>query len=69
MTERELDLNKSLGDALDRIVLLTDIVNEATVICQDVEHGRYGDALMHNQKYWAKLEKLRQYEEKANGND
>ena len=69
MTDEERELDLRLGDALARVDLLTEIVAEATVICQDVEHGRYGDALMHNQKFWAKLEKLRQYEEKGYGTE
>ena len=67
MTEEELE--KRFVDAVEIINLCKDVITEANVICQDVEHGRYGDALMHNQKYWAKLEKLRQYEEKTNGTD
>lgn len=59
---RELDLQ--LGDALAELNLYKDAINEANVICQDVDHGRYGDALVHVQKFYAKVEAIRQYKAK-----
>jgi len=61
MMSDEIDVYK------DRVNLLLSIVKEADIICHDVDHGRYGDALMHVQKYWAEVEKLRQFEEKQRG--
>ena len=59
---RELDLQ--LGDALAELSLYRDAVNEAIVICDDVNHGQYGDALMHTHKFYAKVEAIRQYRAK-----
>jgi hypothetical protein len=59
---RELDLQ--LGDALAELNLYKDAINEANVICRDVDHGRYGDALVHVQKFYAKVEAIRQYKAK-----
>jgi hypothetical protein len=63
----EKKLIEQLDVYKDRVNLLIDIVKESDIICKDVDQGRYGDALMHVQKYWAQIEKLRQFEEKQNG--
>ena len=59
---REIDLQ--LGDALSELSLYKDAVNEASVVCDDVDNGRYGDALVHVQKFHAKMEAIRQYKAK-----
>jgi len=60
---REIDLQ--LGDALAELALYQNAIEEAKVICDDVDSGRYGDALVHVQKFYAKLEAIRQYRAKA----
>jgi len=60
---REIDLQ--LGDALAELALYQSAIEEAKVICDDVDSGRYGDALVHVQKFYAKLEAIRQYRAKA----
>ena len=60
---REIDLQ--LGDALAELNLYQNAIEEAKVICDDVDSGRYGDALVHVQKFYAKLEAIRQYRAKA----
>jgi len=60
---REIDLQ--LGDALAELNLYQNAIEEAKVICDDVDSGRYGDALVHVQKFYAKLEAIRQYKAKA----
>jgi len=59
---RELDLQ--LGDALAELSLYKDAVKEAIVICENVNRGQYGDALVHVQKFNAKVEAIRQYKAK-----
>lgn len=60
---REIDLQ--LGDAFAELTLYKSAIEEAKVICDDVDSGRYGDALVHVQKFYAKLEAIRQYRAKA----
>ena len=64
MDEQTRELDLQLGDALAELNLYKDAINEANVICQDVDHGRYGDALVHVQKFYAKVEAIRQYKAK-----
>ena len=59
---RELDLQ--LGDALTELDLYRDAIDEAIIICNDVDGGQYGDALVHVQKFHAKVEAIRQWKEK-----
>ena len=60
---REIDLQ--LGDALAELTLYKSAIEEAKVICDDVDSGRYGDALVHVQKFYAKMEAIRQYKSKV----
>ena len=60
---REIDLQ--LGDALAELALYQNAIEEAKVICDDVDSGRYGDALVHVQKFYAKMEAIRQYKSKV----
>jgi len=60
---REMDLQ--LGDALAELNLYKSAIEEAKVVCDDVDSGRYGDALVHVQKFYAKLEAIRQYKSKV----
>jgi len=64
MDEQTRELDLQLGDALAELNLYKDAVNEAIVICDSVNHGQYGDALMHTHKFYAKLEAIRQYKAK-----
>ena len=65
MDEQTRELDLQLGDALAELNLYKDAIEEAKVICDDVDSGRYGDALVHVQKFHAKLEAIRQYRAKA----
>ena len=64
MDEQTREIDLQLGDALAELALYKDAVNEAIVICDSVNHGQYGDALMHTHKFYAKLEAIRQYKSK-----
>jgi hypothetical protein len=64
MDEQTRELDLQLGDALAELALYKSAVKEATVICDDVDSGRYGDALMHTHKFYAKVEAIRQYRAK-----
>jgi hypothetical protein len=64
MDEQTRELDLQLGDALAELALYKNAVDEANVVCEDVDSGRYGDALVHVQKFYAKLEAIRQYKAK-----
>ena len=65
MDEQTREIDLQLGDALAELNLYKDAIEEAKVICDDVDSGRYGDALVHVQKFHAKLEAIRQYKSKV----
>ena len=65
MDEQTREIDLQLGDALVELNLYKEAVAEANVICDDVDSGRYGDALVHVQKFYAKLEAIRQYKSKV----
>jgi len=65
MDEQTREIDLQLGDALAELALYQNAIEEAKVICDDVDSGRYGDALVHVQKFYAKLEAIRQYRAKA----
>ena len=64
MDEQTRELDLQLGDALAELNLYKDAVDEAIVICDDINHGQYGDALVHTHKFYAKIEAIRQYKSK-----
>ena len=59
---REIDLQ--LGDARMELDLCKEALGIAITICEDVDRGQYGDALMHTQKFHAAIEAIRQYKAK-----
>ena len=64
MDEQTREIDLQLGDALAELNLYKEAVIEAGVVCDDVDSGRYGDALVHVQKFYAKMEAIRQYKAK-----
>jgi hypothetical protein len=64
MDEQTRELDLQLGDALTELELCRAAITEAIVICDDIDQGRYGDALVHTHKFYAKLEAIRQYKAK-----
>ena len=64
MTEQERELDLQLGDALTKISFLNEIVKVAGDIVKFVEQGKHGEAFQQVQFYYAKIEKLRQWDSK-----
>lgn len=53
-----------LQQAIERINLLENIIEKAGDVIKFVEQGKQGEAFQHIQYYMAKIEQLRQWDEK-----